>query len=133
MHYLFFLLPVVLLLLCSSQSTWAPFQSDQVKEICSHMTSEEKRRAVQRGAAFGFFLGGLLVAVGLVGMPAGKWFFDSFLVGMIVVQPVALILVGIILWKFKPLMDQSNRKFLASTQWSKENGINSDSIVLRRP
>ena len=55
MHYLFFLLPLLWILLfsCTSDSTWAPFQSDQVKEICSHMTAKERRRAVERGAVFG--------------------------------------------------------------------------------
>ena len=129
MHYLFFLLPVVLLLLCSSQSPRAPFQSDKVKEICSHMTSEEKRRAANRSAAFGFFLGGLFVAVGLVGMLVGKWLFDSSLIGMMMLPPIAMIILALF---FKPRIDKSNREFFASTQWSKENGINSDSIVLRR-
>ena len=136
MRYLLFLylplLPFWILLLCTSNSTWSPFQSDQVKEICSHMTAKERRRAVGRGAVCGLILGGFLGAIGLVGMPIGKWLFDSFLIGVIISLPLALILVGISFWKLKPLIDQSQKDFLASTQWSKEQGLTSDKIVLRR-
>jgi hypothetical protein len=132
MHYLFFLLPFCILLLCTSNSTWSPFQSDQVKEICSHMTAEERRRAVGRGAVCGLILGGVLGVTGFVGMPIGKWLFDSFLIGVIIIQPLALLLMGISFWKLKPLIDQSQKDFLASTQWSKEQGLTSDKIVLRR-
>jgi len=132
MHYLFFLLPLLILLLCTSHSTWAPFQSDQVKEICSHMTAKERRRAVGRGAVFGLILGGLFGVIGFFGMPIGKWLFDSFLTGVIIIQPVALIVMGISFWKLKPLIDQSQKEFLASTQWSEEQGLTSDKIVLRR-
>jgi len=132
MHYLFFLLPLSILLLCTSNSTWSPFQSDQVKEICSHMTAKERRRTVRRGAVCGLILGGFLGAIGFVGMPIGKWLFDSFLTGVIITLPLALILMGISFWKLKPLIDQSEKDFLASTQWSKEQGLTWDKIVLRR-
>jgi len=132
MYYLFLLLPLAILLLCTSHSTWAPFQSDQVREICSHMTAKERDRAVGRGAVFGLILGGLLGVIGFLGMLIGKWLFDSFLIGVIIAQPVALILMGISLWKLKPLIDQSQKEFLASTQWSKQQGLTSDKIVLRR-
>ena len=136
MRYLLFLylplLPFWILLLGTSDSTWSPFQSDQVKEICSHMTAKERRRAVGRGAVCGLILGGFLGVIGFVGMPIGKWLFDSFLIGVIITLPLALILMGISFWRFKPLIDQSHKDFLASTQWSKEQGLTSDKIVLRR-
>ncbi len=132
MHYLFllfFLLLWWILLLCTSNSSWSPFQSDQVKEICSHMTAKERRRAVGRGAVCGLILGGFLGVIGFVGMLIGK---DSFLIGAIIILLLALILVGISFWKLKPRIDQSQKDFLASTQWSKEQGLSSDKIVLRR-
>jgi len=133
MHYFIFLLPLVFLFLGStSDSTWAPFQSDQVKEICSHMTAKERRRAAGRGAVCGLILGGFFGVIGLFGMLIGKWLFDSFLTGVIIILPLALILIGISFWKLKPLIDQSHKDFLASTQWSQEQGLTSDTIVLRR-
>ncbi len=130
MNYLWFLLPIILLVLCNS--TWAPFQSDQVREICSHMTASERIRAVSRGAVYGLILGGLFGGAGLLGMLIGKWLFDSYLVGVVIIQPLALILMGISFWKVKPLAEQSEKEFLASMQWSKENELTPDSIVLRR-
>jgi hypothetical protein len=135
MHYLFFLLPLLpllMLLLCTSQSTWAPFQSDQVKEICSHMTAGERRRAVGRGAVFGLILGGFLGVMGFFGMLIGKWLFDSLLTGVVIILAMQLIPMGILFWRLKPRIDQSQKEFLASTQWSKEQGLSSDKIVLRR-
>ena len=132
MRYLFLLLPLSILLLCTSHSTWSPFQSDQVKEICSHMTAKERRRAVGRGAVFGSILGGFLGVIGFFGMLIGKWFFDSLLTSVIIILLLPLILMGISFWKLKPLIDQSQKEFLASTQWSEEQGLTSDQIVLRR-
>jgi hypothetical protein len=132
MHYLFFLLPLLILLLCTSQSTWAPFQSDQVRQICSHMTAKERGRAVGRGAVFGLILGGFLGVMGFFGMLIGKWLFDSFLAGVVVILAMQLIPMGILFWKLKPLIEQSQKEFLASTQWSQEQGLTSDKIVLRR-
>ncbi len=133
MHYLFVLLPFWILLMCtSSDSTWAPFQSDQVKDICSHMTAKGRRRAVERGAVLGLILAGFLGVIGFFGMLIGKWLFDSFLTGVIIILLLALILMGISFWKLKPLTEQSHKDFFASTQWSKEQGLTSDKIVLRR-
>jgi len=133
MRYLFFLylplLPFWILLLCTSNSTWSPFQSDQVKEICSHMTAKERRRAGGRGAVCGLILGGFLGVIGILGMLIGR---DSFLTGAIILLLLPSILMGISFWKLKPLTDQSWKDFLASTQWSKEQGFTSDKIVLRR-
>jgi len=130
MHYL--LLPLFIMLLCASRSTWAPFQSDQVKEICSHMTAKERRRAAGRGAVSGLILAGLFGLIVLIGFAIGKWFLDSALTGVIIIQPVVLILMGFSFWKFKPLIEQSEKEFFASTQWSKEQRLTSDKIVLRK-
>ena len=134
MHYLFLLyLPLLWILLFSgaSDSTWAPFQSDQVREICSHMTAEERSRAVGRGAVCGLVLAGIFGAIGFFGVAIG-WLFDSFLTGLIIILLLALILMGISFSTLKPLADQSQKELLASTRWSKEQGLTSDKIVLRR-
>ena len=132
MHYLLFLLPLAILLLCPSHSTWAPFQSNQVKEICAHMTAAERSRTIGRAACFGATLGVLLGAIGFTGMLMGKWLFGSVLMAVVVIEPVILILMGLALWKLKPRMDRSQKMFLASMQWSKDEGLRPDNIVLRR-
>ncbi len=132
MDYLMFLLPIVLVLLCASNRTWAPLQSDQVRDICSHMTVAERRQTAKRGAVVGLLLGGCFSVVGVLGMPLGRWLFDSSLMGIMIVQPVAVLVVGVLLWKLKPRMDQSQRTFLASTQWSQGQGVTPNSIELRK-
>jgi len=93
------------------------------------MTAEERRRAGGRGAVCGLILGGFLGVIGILGMLIGR---DSFLTGAIILLLLPSILMGISFWKLKPLTDQSWKDFLASTQWSKEEGFTSDKIVLRR-
>jgi len=136
MHYLLFLLPVVILLLGASRgashSTWAPFQSDQVKAICAHMTAEERSQTFRRAAVFGAMLGVLFGGALFMGMVMGKWLFDSSLIGRMSVLLAPSILAGLALWKCKPRIDRWQREFLASMQWSKEEGPSSDDIVLRR-
>ena len=136
MDYLLFLLPLAILLLCASpsasHSTWSPFQSDQVKAICAHMTAEEKSRTLRRSACFGALLGVLFGGGLFIGMVMGKWLFDSSLIGRMSVLLAPLILTGLALWKFKPRIDRSQKEFLASTQWSKDQGLRPDDIVLRR-
>ncbi|MFC1510045.1 hypothetical protein ACFL49_00075 [Candidatus Omnitrophota bacterium] len=38
--------------------TWSPFQSEKIKNICSYMTEEEKKKSAQFGAK-----SGILVAI----------------------------------------------------------------------
>ncbi len=55
----YYWIPIALLFLVailSDTNAWSPFQSDQVKEICQHMTKAERRGAltckVQQGRFF---------------------------------------------------------------------------------
>lgn len=96
------------------------------------MTAEERSRAVKRGAVTGLILAGFFAVFLFLGIAIGKWFCDSLLTGVIIILPLALILMGIAWWKLTPLTDQYWKYFLASTQWSAEQGLTSDKIVLRR-
>jgi len=136
MEYLLLLLPLAILLLCGSSSgshsTWAPFQSDQVKAICAHMTAQERSRTLRRSAGFGALLAVLFGGALFMGMVMGKWLFDSSLIGRMSLLLVPSILASLALWKCKPRIDRSQREFLASIQWSKDEGLRPDDIVLRR-
>jgi len=136
MDYLLLLLPLAILLLCGSSngsgSTWSPFQSDQVKAICAHMTAEELSKASRRSAGIGALLGALIGGGQFIAMVMGKWLFDSSRIGRMSILLAPLILTGLALWKFTPRFDRSHKEFLASTQWSKEEGFRPEDIVLRR-
>lgn len=84
-----------------------------------------------RGAIFGVVLGGVFVGVGVLGVALGRWLFDSGLAGVLVMQPMGLVFLGVLFWRVKPQMDRSQKEFLASTSWSKAQGLRADEIVLR--
>jgi len=96
------------------------------------MTAKERRSAMRRGAAMGLILGSYFAIIGFLSMPIGKWLFDSALIGMIIFQPLALVSVGVVFWKFKPLIDKYHKEFLASTTWAKECDLTPDKITLRQ-
>ena len=65
----YYWIPVAILLLAavfSDTNTWSPFQSDQVKEICAHMTRAEHRAAAKRGALWGVLIGVIPATIALV-------------------------------------------------------------------
>ncbi len=123
-------IPVAILLLAatfSGSSTWSPFQSDQVKEICAHMTRDERRATAWRGAACG-----LLIAL-VFGMTA-------VLLGMVILRS-ALVVVTVYLLVFPlaalasrkrwwPHVVRSHQRFLASTEWAQSQGIKPEEIQL---
>lgn len=37
----------------AAESTWSPFQSPEVREICAHLTAAERQQLVARAARFG--------------------------------------------------------------------------------
>lgn len=45
-----------------SLATWSPFQSDEVREICAHPTSEERSQAGGRSALYGVWVFASVVA-----------------------------------------------------------------------
>jgi len=122
----------LILLLCLSHSTWAPFQSDQVKAICAHMTAEERSETISRstrlGAILGLSIGGCL----FIGFLLSSRLFDSPLLRLLGMLLPLLILIAIAFWKLKPITDRSQKEFLASTQWAKNEGLSPNDIVLRR-
>ena len=91
-----------------SFSTWSPFQSAEVKEICKHMTPEEQQRAVTHGAMYGIW-----VALTFAG-PIGFYFSFGF--------PLwALIILVVLHISLIPVFRGMQKKFVYSTDWAKAN------------
>ena len=89
--------------------TWAPFQSETVREICANMTPEEKSKNTRIG-----FLYGLWCAV-TVALPlqftAMSWAMEKFRLSYAV---VAVVLLGIHVAAIRPFR-RYQRRFLANT------------------
>ena len=128
MYYYWIPIAILFLVAISSDTnTWSPFQSDQVKEICQHMTKTERRVAVKRGAQWGALIGIVPAATGLI---LGVLFFQSATVavtGCILIFP----LIALVLWKkWLPHVIKSQQRFLASTEWAKSQGVKAEDIQL---
>ncbi|MEN6578208.1 MAG: hypothetical protein ABFD90_17820 [Phycisphaerales bacterium] len=127
----YYWIPIAILFLVAifsdSNTTWSPFQSDQVKEICSHMTQTERRAAIKRGVLWGLLIG---VIVGMIELVLGVVVFRSATVVAaicFVLLPLsALVLRG----KWLPRVVKSQQNFLASTEWARSQGIKAGDIRL---
>jgi hypothetical protein len=126
----YYWIPVAILLLAavfSDACTWSPFRSEQVREICAHMTKTERRVAVRRSAMWGVTIG---VIPGLTALVLGAVVFRSAVFAVAVcflVLPIAaLVLSG----TWLPALVASQKRFLASTEWAGRQGIQANDIQL---
>ena len=128
MHY--YWIPAVVLLmiaLLGGASTWSPFQSQQVKEICSHMTKAERIAVLKRGGLCGLLIG---IIPGAIGLVLGPLVVGSALLGVILCA-LLFPLVALLLWtKWLPYCSRSQQSLLASTEWASGQGMKADDIRL---
>lgn len=127
---MYYWIPIVILLLVaifSDTSAWSPFQSDQVKTICAHMTKTERRAAVKRGALWGILIG---LVPGTIALILGAVVFRSSL-AVVTVCLLIFPLVALVLHKkWLPKAVRSQQDFLASTEWARSQGIKAADIRL---
>ena len=96
---------------------FVPFQSLKAREICAHMTKEEKHEATLRGLMFG-------------GWIAATWF-GSFFAYRLIPEPMNLIstiiflvgLAGIPIWR------RIQREFLCTTAWARQRAFQPNQLV----
>ena len=126
-YYLIFIIIWLVVAILSDTNTWSPFQSEQVKEICSHMTRGERRAAINRAALWGLIIG---IIPGSIGLICGPIIFRSALLGVMFCALIAP-LIACVLWKkWLPHVNKSQQTFLASTEWARSQGIKADDIRL---
>ena len=122
------LIPIAILFLVamfSDTNTWSPFQSDQVRQICAHMTKTERRAALKRGALWGLLMG---IVPGMIALILGVMVFRSavFAVTVCFFPLMALAHYG----KWLPNVVKSQQNFLASTEWARSQGFKAEDIRL---
>lgn len=100
-------------------TTWSPFQSAQVREICAHLTHTERAGLRSQGAAYGVWVFATVIApLGLarsVDTTAAWLFAMCFWVGHVACIP---------LWHTRA------RRLLCSTWWAREQGVTPESLRL---
>ncbi len=91
---------------------WSPRQSHSVREICAHLSKEERREAFVHSALFGVWNAATFFSVPFFG------FFIPSPVGWMIGS--AAFLVGL---AFYPFLQKLTRDFLCSTAWARQQGI----------
>ncbi len=100
-------------------TTWSPFQSAAVKQICAHMTEEEFRLAMGRS-----FWYGIWVTATCAG-PFGFLIFTSN--PAVRVAALGLMLLHIV---SIPTWLKMQRQFLCSLSWAKEQGMTPERLKM---
>lgn len=99
--------------------TWSPFQSEDIKAICSNMTATEKLTAAKRGAFYGIW-----VAMSLA-IPMGLAIFRPSWVSLCLVLVFVVVHILCI-----PVWQRKQREFLCSTEWAQSQGVTPGSLKL---
>lgn len=111
----------------SGSGTWSPFQSEQVKEICAHMTGGERRATAWRGAAWGLLIG---LVPGMTAVFLGMVILRSALVVATVWLLIFPLTALVSRKRWWPHVVRSQQHFLASTEWAQSQGIKPQEIQL---
>lgn len=102
---------------------WSPFQSETTKEICAHMTRDEKIAAMIRSGLLGLWVAAVFAAPqGIILLPVVFGIKRSALAISIAVILLIIFLISI------PIIRKSNKNFLYSTKWAKSKGYTMDKI-----
>ena len=101
--------------------TLAPFQSEKIRNICSHMTEEEKKKSAQFGGVTGVFVAvffAIPLSFGVI------WAFKNKSI-IAIFTSILWVLIGI------PILLSRRRKgkeLLCSTKYAQEQGYTIDKI-----
>jgi len=103
--------------------TWSPFQSETTKQICAHMTRDEKRAAMIRSALLGLWVAAAFAAPQcIILLPIVFGIKRSPLAISIAVILLIIFLISI------PIIRKNSKNFLCSTEWAKSKGYTVDKI-----
>jgi len=126
-YYWIFIIILLVVAILTDTNAWSPLQSEQVKDICSHMTRGERRAAISRGALWGLLIG---IIPGSIGLICGPIIFKSALIGVTVCALITPFIAFVLWKKWLPRVHRSQRTFFASTEWARSQGIKADDIRL---
>jgi serine/threonine protein kinase len=99
--------------------TWSPLQSQEVGEICAHLTKAERNHYSVLGLLFAVWIVGTCFGIPAFirsDLGAGKW----------IVAAVWVILFAVSI----PMLQRMGRHFLCSTTWARERGFRPEHLRL---
>jgi hypothetical protein len=100
---------------------WSPFAGAAVRDICAHLTRDEKARLRRMGAQVGLLAGAVMAAAGILA-PAGLRCAIPAVIALI-------LLVGLLVWA----RGKKIKRFLASTEYATKAGIQPGDIRFVAP
>jgi hypothetical protein len=110
----------------STESTWEPFQSPQVRDICAHLTADEKRQLAAKGKYLGRQVAWRFVAPFLL---VAQSFVYSVLVGFVLLGLFAIYFIAFGL-PFIREQQKRQRELLCATEYSKTRGYRPDALKM---
>jgi hypothetical protein len=106
-------------------TTWSPFQSASVKQICEHMTDSERFATMRRGGLYGAWVAGTF-AIPVVAL---GWLQISANIGAVIGITIAITLILVHICCV-PAWLRAQRRFLTSTQWARERELRPEDLHL---
>ena len=109
-----------------TNSTWSPFQSPEVKEICAHLTPEEQEQFVRQARDNGARLGNRFAFPAVL---TGMSFAYSSRVGSVLLVFCAIYFLVVGLPTLRKMRDRT-RQLLCDTAWAQSHGYTSEKLRL---
>jgi hypothetical protein len=99
--------------------TWSPFQSQETKEICGHMTESEKVALMRLGFKYGIWIAITLV----IPMALAVSFPSPLTIGFAIILLIVFLIC-------LPIWLKIQKIHLCSTEWAKTKGYIPDQLKL---
>jgi len=112
-----------------SGSTWSPFQSPEVRDICAHLSPEEHARLLADARHRGKQLGQWIAAPSSVAAVSFMWSWSLGLVALVLLMGY-ISTFGLVRIR---VMRNKTKNLLCDTAWARKHGYTPTSLRLMSP
>jgi hypothetical protein len=109
-----------------AEPTWSPFQSPEVRDICAHLTPDERQQLMENGRHAGRQFAMWIVLPGTVATGA---LILSGWVGLVGAS-VFLVYLAVVVWPRLRAMQLTNKKLICESEWAREKGYSTTTLRL---
>lgn len=105
-------------------TTWSPFQSDLVRQICENLTPDERRQITKRGVLYGLWVAATVAIPGSqlsMALAAGR------------VNPVLATIASVLVFLHLaciPVWQRMQKQFLCQTKWAVSRGLDPEALSM---